>query len=267
MSAEQFDAHYYATGCGAIPYGRNPEWLALFDLFAAKIASHIEPTTVLDAGCAFGLLVESLRARGMEADGIDISEYALTQAADSIKPFLRQGSIAAPLHRRYDLIVCIEVVEHMPQGEAELAIANFCEHSDDILFSSSPHDFTEATHINVHPVDYWAALFATHGFYRDLDFDAAFIAPWAARFRKISAPKSQIVQTYERHLWLHRDEATQLRAELAKLRRELGESNIAIAQLRSDVDTLSSHNTVLTNLISGYENGRFIRLMRRLRGR
>ena len=49
-------------------------------------------------------------------------------------------------------------------------MANLCPHTADVLFSSTPFDYDEATHLNVQPPDYWAALFARHGFYRDVDF-------------------------------------------------------------------------------------------------
>src|SRR5262249_19037416 len=54
---------------------------------------------------------------------------------------------------------------------------------------------------NVRPPDYWAELFARHGFFRDVDFDASFISPWAARFRRVREPVARVVATYERRLW------------------------------------------------------------------
>ncbi len=56
--AELFDSQYYATGCGA-KYERNEEWLVFFGRIAERIIADIGPQTVMDAGCALGLLVES----------------------------------------------------------------------------------------------------------------------------------------------------------------------------------------------------------------
>ena len=114
-----------------------------------------------------------------------------------------------------DVIVCIEVVEHMPAPEAEAAIANFCRHAGDVLFSSSPLDYGETTHVNVRPPEYWAEQFARHGFIRDVDFDASFITPWAVRFRRNAEPMHRVVAGYERqHAPLLRERAD-LRARLA----------------------------------------------------
>ena len=153
-----FNAWYYQTGCGS-PYQRNDHWLGIFGKLADRIVAEIGPRSVIDAGCALGMLVEQLRTRGVEAEGIDISGYAIAQTHESVRPYVRVASVTEPFGRRYDLIVCIEVLEHMPRHEAEAAIANMCMWSDDILFSSSPYDHKEATHLNVNPPEYWARAF------------------------------------------------------------------------------------------------------------
>ena len=197
---ELYDAYYYATGCGQ-PYERNEGWLRFFGGIADHIISDIGPATVLDAGCALGFLVETLRERGVRAYGVDISEFAIANVHPSIKPFCWVGSLADPLPQRYDLIVTIEVLEHIPAADGERVIANLCAYTDDILFSSTPFDYKEATHCNVRPPEYWAERFARHGFYRDVEFDAAFITPWAARFRKSREPVSRTIAAYERRWW------------------------------------------------------------------
>lgn len=198
--AEPYDAYYYATGCGQ-PYERNEGWLRFFGGVADRIVADIGPTSVLDAGCALGFLVEMLRERGVQAFGVDISEFAIANVYPPIKPFCRVASLTDPLPQRYDLIVTIEVLEHVPPGAGEQIIANLCAHTDDILFSSTPFDYKEATHCNVQPPEYWAERFARHGFYRDVEFDAAFLTPWAARFRKSREPVSRVIAAYERRWW------------------------------------------------------------------
>jgi len=219
MDGSRFDATYFATGCG-LPYERNAHWLGFFGGIADRIVREINPRTALDAGCAMGFLVEALRERGVEAYGVDISEYAISQVHPSVKPYCRLGSITEPFERRYDLIVCIEVLEHMPAAEGEQAIANFAAHTDDVLFSSTPHDFTEATHDNVQPVEHWAERFALYGLFHDLDFDASFITPWAMRFRRDgSLQPHRLVRAYERVLARTREENRQLRDALQRARR------------------------------------------------
>jgi 2-polyprenyl-3-methyl-5-hydroxy-6-metoxy-1,4-benzoquinol methylase len=227
----QFDAYYYANCCGR-PYARDEHWLKFFGGIADRIVTDIAPGTVLDAGCAMGMLVEALRERGVDARGIDISSYAIERVSESVKPYCRQGSIAEPFSDRFDLIVCIEVVEHMPADEADRALANFCAHADDVLFSSSPNDHREPTHVNVRPVEDWAERFAKHGFVRDVDFDAGFISPWALRLRKTTAPIHRIVREYERRLARLEHERHDMRAFTAEAQNKQAAAEQLLAHTR-----------------------------------
>ena len=225
----QFDKYYFSTGCGSTAYGSTPAWHQNFASMAATIASELAPQRVLDAGCAMGLLVAALRARGIEADGIDISEYAISQVPAEASAYCRLGSITEPFNQHYDLIISIEVLEHMSADQSELAIANFCAYSDSVLFSSTPLDFKEVTHINVRNPEAWSAVFARHGFFRDVDFDASFITPWALRYVRRSAPAARLIRDYERRFWELWKERCDLRA-LAEEQRHI---------MASDAETLT----------------------------
>lgn len=239
--AELYDAYYYATGCGQ-PYERNEGWLRFFGSVADHIVSDIGPATVLDAGCALGFLVEMLRERGVHAFGVDISEFAIANVHPSIKPFCWVGSLADPLPQRYDLIVTIEVLEHIPAAEGERVIASLCAYTDDILFSSTPFDYKEPTHFNVQPPEYWAERFARRGFYRDVEFDAAFITPWSARFTKSHEPVSRIIAAYERRWWQLQQENRARRELNIEQRKELADKEQDLQVLRGQLEDKDRRN-------------------------
>ncbi|HEV2726913.1 MAG TPA: methyltransferase domain-containing protein, partial [Solirubrobacterales bacterium] len=174
----EYGSYYYRHDCG-IPYERNEHWLGFFDKVAETIVREFHPTRVLDAGCAMGFLVEALRKRGIEASGIDVSEYAISQVHESVAEHCRVASLTEPLAGRYDLVTCIEVLEHIPPEQADAAIANLCAASDQLLISSSPTDFAEPTHLNVQPPEFWSAALAREGFYREVDRDLSYLTPWA----------------------------------------------------------------------------------------
>ena len=215
-----YNAYYYAHDCGR-PYQRDEEWLSFFGSIADRIVEDIQPDTVLDAGCAMGFLVESLRDRDVSAFGVDISEYAVQKVRQDIEPYCWVGSVSDPFPQIYDLIVCQEVLEHMPPAEAVQAVANLCRHTDDILFSSTPFDYKEATHFNVRPMEDWAELFARHGFVRDVDFDASFMVPWAVRFRRKKGPLHRMIRDYERRFWLLSKENSELRGLSVEMQQQL----------------------------------------------
>ena len=247
MTAQLFDGYYFAHGCGR-PYARDAEWQAHFGRIADAIVAELQPQSVLDVGCAIGVLVEARRVRGVEAYGVDVSAYAISQVHPSVRDFCRLGEAAEPFGRRYDLIVCIEVLEHLPPEGAQPAIANFCRHADRVLFSSSPFDYVELTHFNVQPPSYWAKLFAQQGFYRDVDLDAGFLTPWAVCFRRRSDPPAAIIADYERRHWLMLQESRarqqvnlEQRGQLAALAEEIAElrsNNPAAAQAHAEAQAL-----------------------------
>jgi glycosyltransferase involved in cell wall biosynthesis len=248
--AETYDAYYYAHGCGS-PYGRSEEWLRHFSAIAERIVEWLQPRTALDAGCAMGFLVEMLRKQGVEAFGVDVSEYAIAHVHPDVQPYCWAGSVADPFPQTYDLIVCIEVLEHMPREDAERAVANFCRHTRSVLFSSTPFDYKEPTHINVQSPEHWAALFAQHGFYRDVDFDASFIAPWAVRFICREEPTHQLIRDYERRFWLLWKENTDLRSLTLEMRNQLAAGQQPATQGRdTQAQTLAAQLADRARLLS-----------------
>ena len=184
-AGELYDANYYATHCGSIPYERGQShWGEFFGGIADALIRGLQPRRVFDAGCAHGFLVEALWDRGVEAHGRDISTYAISQVRPDLVSFCHVGSLAEPIEGRYDLITCIEVLEHMPEAEALAAVDVLTAATERVLFSSSPVDLEEATHVNVKPPIYWLQRFAERGFAPRADFDATFLTPWAMLFER-----------------------------------------------------------------------------------
>lgn len=186
--ATDYGAEYYKSGCGPIPYERNSHWLNFFGGIAAELVRSLRPKRVFDAGCAWGFLVEALRDLGVDAYGVDISPYAIANVRPDMRPYCRVASLTEPIPGTYDLVACIEVLEHMPEAQARQALTWMTRVTDTILFSSTPSDFEEPTHINVHPPIYWLKLFAEYSFTPDLVFDASFVSPQAFLARRRSEP-------------------------------------------------------------------------------
>jgi len=225
-----FDEYYYSHDCGN-PCRRDETWLTFFDQIAKRIIEQFEPKTVLDAGCAWGFLVEAFRKHRVEAFGVDISEYAIQNIHPDIKPYCWMGSLTDPLFREYDLITCIEVLEHMPLREAETAIENLCSHTNVIVFSSTPFDYKEATHVNVHDPEYWAEQFARYGFYRDMEADMSFITAWAVSYVKEKRTNFKLVREYERKFW-------QLKKENSDLRQASFETQVKLRELENQIQVI-----------------------------
>jgi len=218
----EYGQYYYRHDCG-IPYERNEHWLGFFGAMADAIVRDLRPTTVLDAGCAMGFLVEALRERGVEAWGIDVSEHAIAQVHESAAEYCAVGTLAEPLPRRYDLIVSVEVLEHIPPTEANAALANLCAATDRLLLSTTPDDYGEATHLNVQAPEIWSAMLAQNGFLRDTEHDVSYVTPWAALYTRTQEPLPEMVRRYDRAWWRQRRENEQLRDSLLTVHNRLAE--------------------------------------------
>ncbi len=229
------ETYYLNYWGGGGPYERNERWLQFFGGVADGIVRDLHPSSVLDAGCAMGFLVEALNERGVDAWGVDISEYAISKAHESVRERCSVASLSEPLPRRYDLITCIEVIEHVPPEETDKVVANLCNATDRLLFSSTPGDYGEPTHLNVRPPESWAAAFAREGFFRDLDRDASWLSPWATLYTRIDEPIAETVRRYERSWWRLHGEISEMREALLALQGRLSNLGSDDGTERSDL--------------------------------
>jgi GT2 family glycosyltransferase/SAM-dependent methyltransferase/glycosyltransferase involved in cell wall biosynthesis len=256
-----FNTLYHNLHDGDIDH-TDETWTGLFKSLADRIILDLGPASVLDAGCGRGYLLRALRQCGVEAWGIDISENAIRNALPEIQPYCQVGSILEPFpHPHYDLIVCLEVVEHLLPDEAERVVENLCQHSDDILLSSSPFDFHEPGHVNFQPPEYWAVLFNRFGFIHDIDFDASFIAPWAMRFLKAKPLIEDRLINYESKIWhlsqeitLRRNLGVEYKKELAKKEMDLQYWRLAPKRLQAELDAI--RNSTSWQMITRLQNFR-----------
>lgn len=212
---EEYYQNYW-TENGGTSYENLEEFQVFIRSAAEYIKKEYHPQTVLDAGCAMGLLVAALRDLGVEAYGVDLSEYAISRVREDIRPYCAVGSLADPLPnslpRRYDLVVSIEVLEHMPEEDGKKSIANLCTMSDQILFSSVPDDTTDPTHINLHETPYWCGLFAKQGFFSAEEKKPLFLPRHARFFQRKSVSAS--VELYEEKLQNYEEQVLQLSLDL-----------------------------------------------------
>jgi glycosyltransferase involved in cell wall biosynthesis len=167
-----------------------------------------------------GFLVESFWDLGVEARGIDLSRYAISCVRPDMQPYCSVGSLVDSIPGQYDLVTCIEVLEHIPGGQAEVALANICRATDTVLFSSTPADFQEATHFSVRPLLSWLKLFAEQSFWPDLLYDASFVAPHAMLLRRSEAAWPEPVLTLFSRLLRSKMSMADANKELARLKGE-----------------------------------------------
>jgi len=227
-----YDDDYYRHYAGGAYTVDSDHWRSFFAAVATRLVAMFAPHSALDAGCAKGILVGALSELGVEAHGIDVSSTAVRDADPRAGDRVQVGSITEPLGRTYDLITCIEVLEHLSQTDVELALDNLCAATDLLVLSSPPTELAEATHVNVRPGGHWAAMLADRGFVRRFDVDLAVISPWAAAFERRMPATRALVHDYESALSVARAEAAEKGRALLVTHAELAAGRAATERER-----------------------------------
>lgn len=240
IMSELYNESYYKNYSGT-DYNEESVWVEHFGNIADRIITDFNPKTVLDAGCAFGYLVAALRDRGVQAYGIDISEYAISKVRNDIKQFCAVCSLTDKLPmnfpNKFDLITNIEVIEHLYENEGLLAIENMCKYSDKIIFSSTSTDIYDATHVNVQQKEYWISNFAKHGLFNKVDYMPNYISSDAVLFyrndsvaRIVGDYERQIRQNinrYEKEIQLRNDQVLRLDSLLTEKEKQINNINMS----------------------------------------
>lgn len=117
------------------------------------------PKNVIDIGCNEGLYLEGFS--GCKVLGIDFDAHSLAKAT---VPVIRLD-ITKPLDLpRYDLAICLEVLEHIPSEDSDAVLDNICRASDTIVFTAAQPGAGGVGHINCQPKDHWRARFKDRGY-------------------------------------------------------------------------------------------------------
>lgn len=113
----------------------------------------LDNSRALDVGCGGGILAESLAASGADVTGIDMAEGPLAVARlhkieSGTDVTYRQATaeeLAAEQPGQYDLVACLEMLEHVPDPASVIAaVAELVRPGGDVFFSTinrSPKSF------------------------------------------------------------------------------------------------------------------------------
>lgn len=223
--------------------GAKPRAGSFTQIATRLLATFADTRRVLDVGCAKGLLVQAFTEAGVDATGIDVSRAAISDADESVRARLSVGSATEPVGGPYDLITCLEVLEHLDSADAEAALDQLCAATDVIVFSSTPIDFAEPTLVDVKPVAEWMAAFALRGFFRRTDLDLSYLSPWAVVVQRGTPSARDLVHHYESLLAPLREELQAKRVALLNTQEAMSaqaEPEV-VAALRHEVLRLRDH--------------------------
>jgi SAM-dependent methyltransferase len=117
--------------------------------------------SVVDVGCGQGWWGAEFAKHGCEVIGIDGGYVPDRQIGDFVE---RDLTASLPRINWYDLAVCLEVAEHLPESRAAGFVEDLCSLAPVVVFSAAVPHQTGAGHVNCQWPSWWAALFAEQGY-------------------------------------------------------------------------------------------------------
>ena len=123
------------------------------------------PTTLLDVGggegawscVALDLGVQDVRL----VDGNHVNPMELL--IDKAHFIPRDLSESISIEETFDMVMCLEVVEHLPETRAKSIVKELCALAPMVLFSAAIPGQGGAHHVNEKWLSYWSDLFAQEG--------------------------------------------------------------------------------------------------------
>ena len=127
----------------------------------------VRPNSVVDVGCGVGTWLAAFAEHGVsEICGIEGGHIERTLLQ------IPQGCVISydltkplRLERRFDLVVCLEVAEHLEQEHAGTLIDGLTRLGPVVLFSAAIPYQGGTNHVNEQWPQYWADLFATKDYF------------------------------------------------------------------------------------------------------
>gem|GEM_PF-963589 len=124
------------------------------------------PERVVDFGCGDGALLRWWQRMGAQSL-IGVDQYGPDRWAKETGGLHARLDLTKPIdiETTADLVVCLEVAEHLPPEAADVLVATLCSHGKRVLFSAAPPGQGGTGHLNEQPMAYWAEKFAAYGYH------------------------------------------------------------------------------------------------------
>jgi len=156
-----YDEEYYRKR-------RNDPWRSDAHNTSKAIIDYFNPDTVIDFGCAIGAHLEAFKNEGIEIRGVEGNSDAIKHAIVSTE-FLKLHDLRDPYQpeRTYDLALCFEVAEHLPERYADVLVETLATSSNTVVMTAAPPGQGGTHHVNEQPREYWYEKFDDRGMRND----------------------------------------------------------------------------------------------------
>jgi len=136
------------------------------DIVVPMVVELVRPRSVVDVGCGMGAWLASFSecgvkdVFGIDGDYVDRAQLQIDETCFTARDLTRPLDI----DRRFDLVVSLEVAEHLPESAAAPFVQSLVSLGQAVLFSAAIPYQGGTGHLNEQWPEYWAALFAEHDY-------------------------------------------------------------------------------------------------------
>ena len=127
----------------------------------------LKPKSVVDFGCGIGTFLAAFKNNGVDdilgLDGVWVDMQLLEKYIPRQHFQTWDLEKAIILNRKYDLVISLEVAEHLSEEAADTFVDSLSNAGDVILFSAAIPNQGGQNHINEQWLDYWEEKFALRG--------------------------------------------------------------------------------------------------------
>lgn len=131
------------------------------------IMALVQPRSVIDVGCGLATWLKIFADHQVQdilgVEGPHLKKEML--AVDESKVLIADLEKKLEINRRFDLVVSLEVAEHLNPTAAKQFVNTLTSLGDIVLFSAAIPRQGGQNHINEQWPTYWQSLFREHGFY------------------------------------------------------------------------------------------------------
>jgi len=130
------------------------------------VTRYLLTRSVCDVGCGTGVWLRVFKEHGTKhIVGLD-GDYVDTAKLLIPRECFRPTDLTQPLPQgeRFDLVISLEVAEHLPESCAQQFVRDLTQLSDCVLFSAAIPRQGGTGHVNEQWQSYWARLFDAEGF-------------------------------------------------------------------------------------------------------
>lgn len=169
------------------------------------------PTSVVDVGCGIGTFLNVFEKEGVKKilglDGYWVNKEKLSSYI-SLSNF-RETDLENDfiVNEKFDLAICLEVVEHLSEKSSDTIIKNLTKLSDFIVFSAAIPGQGGQNHINEQWPDYWDKKFSKYDYvlldpFRSIFWNNQDLARWYKQnlFLAVKKGKESIINEFDTKL-------------------------------------------------------------------